>query len=83
MALVLLSAVEGSVLVWLQYKRQQAAALREQELNELRPAYHRLASADAHEKLSVEKLRASNRIMLDTLDRFLERRGVRKDGTED
>ena len=79
LALVLLFA-EGFILIWIAAKRRSARirlaeALRRRsgELKQLQTAYDRLSEAARDRDQSNEQLKRSNKLMLDTLERILEK----------
>ena len=79
LGLVLVFA-EGFIVIWIAAKRRHARARlaealrrRSGELKELQTAYDELSEADRRRDLSNEQLKRSNKLMLDTLERILDR----------
>jgi DNA repair protein RadC len=71
---------EGLIVLWIYRQRQQARARlasallkREDELGKLQKVHDELVATSGEGERTANQLRESNRIMLETLDRILER----------
>ncbi len=76
---LLFLVVEGLIVIWIAERRrkaqtQLAAALRQRsrELQALQKAHGRLSHAARSQGQSIEELKKSNKVMLDTLERILD-----------
>ncbi len=70
--LTFLFLLEGAVVLWLAWKREQSARKRERELVNLKKAQAKLLEQGDVDRQTTEQLRQSNQIMLDSLERILE-----------